>query len=181
MTLGTVLTSCDSAPSGSADHRNVTVGTALDGGMQAEAEIAFEHAQVGEEYWVSLPLTSNASAKPLTLEKAEITHVPKGLRIIGYRAVSARDTDGHAMGVAPAGTDQVHDLEHARDHADRPVRVESDSVSDVYYLARLRVTGPVRADLTGCRYRYRQGGAEYRQDLPCVTRIRLGEPLEPEA
>ncbi|MEU4047006.1 hypothetical protein ACK389_30365 [Streptomyces antibioticus] len=181
MTLGTVLTSCDSAPSGSSSSQNVTVGTALDGGMQAEAEIAFEHARVGEEYWVSLPQTSNVSATPLTLEKAEITQVPEGLRIIGYRAVSARDTDGHAMGVASAGTDQVHDLEHARDHADRPVRVEADSVSDVYYLARLKVTGPVGADLTGCRYRYRQGDTEYRQDLPCVTRIRLGEPLEPEA
>ncbi|AZP22785.1 hypothetical protein EJC51_46135 [Streptomyces aquilus] len=145
--------------------------------MQAEAEISFEHAQAGAEYWVSLPQPSNTSAKSLTLEKARITGVPKGLRIVGYRAVSAQDTDGHAMGVAPAGTPQVHDLEHAPDHAGSPIQVKASATSDVYYLARLKVTGQVGGDLTGCRYWYRQGTTDYRQDLPCVTRISLGEPL----
>ncbi|WP_336116181.1 hypothetical protein [Streptomyces sp. PTD9-10] len=99
-----------------------------------------------------------------------------GVKILEYKAVSGNDTEGHAMGVSLTGAD-AGEIERARDHAGRPVRVRPHRVTDVYYLARIKVTDTVHGDLDGCRYRYRQGTTEYHQDLPCVTRIRLGTPL----
>ncbi|MFE1884958.1 hypothetical protein [Streptomyces diastatochromogenes] len=178
LALGTtVLTSCDDHPGPAKAQAREARGTALDGGMQSEAEISFEHAQVGAEYWVSLPQTGNRSAKPLTLLDAEITQVPAGVKVLEYKAVSGNDTEGHAMGVSLTGAD-AGEIERARDRAGRPVRVKAHRVSDVYYLARVRVTGTVHGNLDDCRFRYRQGSTEYSQDLPCLTRIRLGAPLK---
>ncbi|MFE9767166.1 hypothetical protein ACFYPC_22025 [Streptomyces sp. NPDC005808] len=168
------LTSCGNAGTDGQESQ----GKALDGGMQSQAELGFEHAQIGQEYWVSLPETTNVSSSPLTILNAEITHVPKGLEVLEYKAVSEKDTDGHAMGVGLAGEGGTGEMDHARDHAGRPIAVKPNSAADIYYLARVKVTAPVRGDLTGCRYRYRQGTVEYRQDLRCVTQIRLGEPLK---
>ncbi|MEV8539582.1 hypothetical protein [Streptomyces sp. NPDC051572] len=169
-----VLTACDSTRTSGGESQ----GKALDGGMQSQAELGFEHAQVGQEYWVSLPETTNVSSSPLTILDAEIAHVPKGLRVLEYKAVSEKDTDGHAMGVSLVGGRATGEMDHAPDHTGRPITVGPHTAADIYYLARVKVTAPVRGDLTGCRYRYRQGGAEHRQDLRCVTRIRLGEALK---
>jgi hypothetical protein len=169
-----VLTACGNARTDGGRPQ----GDALDGGMQSEAELGFEHAQVGQEYWVSLPETTNVSSSPLTILDAEIAHVPKGLSVLEYKAVSEKDTDGHAMGVSLVGDRATREMDDARDHAGRPITVRPNTAADVYYLARVKVTAPVRGDLTGCRYRYRQGGAEHRQNLRCVTRIRLGTALE---
>lgn len=141
-------------------------------------EVISPHARPGSEYWVSLPAVANTSDEPLALLKGEITRVPEGLEILEYRAVSAEDTDGHPMIVPTGGRNGMPDLAKIRDYAGRPVRVPAREVSDIFYAARVRVTGPVRGDLTGCRYWYRQGNKKFRQDLGCVTRIRLGKPLK---
>jgi hypothetical protein len=169
-----VLTSCGNARTSSGESQ----GKALDGGMQSQAELGFEHAQIGQEYWVSLPETTNVSSSPLTILNAEITDVPKGLTVLEYRVVSEKDTDGHAMGVSLAGERGTGEMDHARDHAGHPIAVKPNSAADVYYLARVKVTAGIRGDLTGCRYQYRQGTVDYRQDLRCVTQIRLGKSLK---
>ncbi|MFI8166038.1 hypothetical protein ACIGAN_06720 [Streptomyces sp. NPDC085931] len=47
-----------------------------------------------------------------------------------------------------------------------------------FWAARVRVTGKVTGELTGCRYYYRQDDTEYRQNVACISRIRLGPPLD---
>ncbi|MCF1646500.1 hypothetical protein [Streptomyces indiaensis] len=49
---------------------------------------------------------------------------------------------------------------------------------DIFWAARVRVTGKVTGDLTGCRYYYRHDGTEYRQNVACTSKIRLGPPLD---
>ncbi|MFG3292695.1 hypothetical protein ACGF3G_28300 [Streptomyces sp. NPDC048179] len=141
---------------------------ALDGSSQAAGVAGYDHAQVGDEYWVAMPPLSNKTGKPLTVVDAKIVHVPAGLRVTGYRVDSAGG-DGYLIGPSPvAATDDVKD---------GPIRVAAHSRSDLYYEARVKVTGAVHGDLTGCRFTYRQGSVTHHQDLGCDTRLRLGKPL----
>ncbi|MER6345109.1 hypothetical protein ACWC10_05955 [Streptomyces sp. NPDC001595] len=157
------------------------VGTALDGDIQAGMEVTSPHTQIGKEYWVALPTADNVSDRPLTLLRGEITQVPEGLRIVGYKALSHEDTGGHPLSAAPVGgSPGIPDLTTLPDHSDRPSLIPAHEPGEVFWAARVRVTGKVTGDLTGCRYYYRQGDAEYRQELACVSRIRLGPPLKIE-
>lgn len=165
------LTTCDPSPFGTREAR----GTALDGGMQSEVDAGYDYAQIGQEYWVSLPQTANLSGKPLTLLSATLAPTPKGVRILEYRAVSGNDTDGHLVGAARIGAEGGQ-LERARNYAGHPIVVKPHHVSDIYYMARIKVTGPIHGELATCRFRYRQGSDTYRQDLRCVTEIKVGTP-----
>ncbi|RPE44257.1 hypothetical protein EDD90_7493 [Streptomyces sp. Ag109_O5-1] len=148
-------------------------GTALEGDAKASDLAGYDHAQVGKEYWVTMPQMSNKSGKPLTVLSAEIAHVPAGLRITGYRVADA-GTGGHPIGVIPVGADS------AGDHKGDSIPVTAHGMSSLYYEARVKVTGAVHGDLSTCRYEYRQGSATYHQDLGCDTRIRLGTALPVE-
>ncbi|MFJ3770819.1 hypothetical protein ACIPX0_03900 [Streptomyces sp. NPDC090075] len=142
-------------------------GTALDGSSHGSDIAGFDHAQVGDEYWVAMPPLSNKTAKPLTVVDAKIVHVPAGLRVTGYRVDTA--AGGYLIGPSPvAATDDVRT---------GPVRVAAHDQSDQYYEARVKVTGAVHGDLTDCRFTYRQGSTTHHQDLGCDTRIRLGKPI----
>ncbi|MFF7474967.1 hypothetical protein [Streptomyces sp. NPDC008092] len=157
LTVG-LLTSC----SGGGD-------TALDGSSQAAGVAGYDHAQVGDEYWVAMPPLSNKTGKPLTVLDAEIVHVPAGLRVTGYRVEDSAGSGGYLIGSSPVtATDDVRT---------GPIRVAAHSQSDLYYEARVKVTAAVHGDLTDCRFTYRQGSATHHQDLGCDTRIRLGKPL----
>ncbi|MFJ3441325.1 hypothetical protein ACIPM2_09130 [Streptomyces sp. NPDC086081] len=155
------------------------VGNALDSDVQAGIEVTSPHAQVGKEYWVALPTADNVSGQPLTLLRGEISQVPDGLDIVGYKALSHEDTDGHPLSASPVeGSPGVPNLTKLPDHSGRPSRVPAHEPGDVFWAARVRVTGKVTGDLTGCRYHYRQGDTEYRQNVACISRIRLGPPLD---
>ncbi|MFK0279723.1 hypothetical protein ACIQVL_04500 [Streptomyces sp. NPDC090499] len=147
-------------------------GAALDGAGQGSNLVGYEHTQVGKEYWVTMPEMSNSSGKPLTVLSAEIVHVPAGLRVTGYRVVGA-GTGGHPYGVIPVGVTN----DSARPHQGGSIPIKAHGSSDLYYEARVKVTGTVHGDLTTCRYGYRQGSTTYHEDIGCDTRIRLGEPV----
>ncbi|MFG2386687.1 hypothetical protein [Streptomyces avermitilis] len=137
--------------------------------------------QVGKEYWVALPTAENTSDRTLTLLKGEITHVPRGLKIIEYRAFSHEETQGHPLGASPVGgSPGIPDLTRMHDYSGRPSRVPAHESGEVFWAARVRVTGKITHTLTGCRYFYRQGKTEYQQDVSCVQRIRLGPPVKIE-
>ncbi|MFH9990151.1 hypothetical protein [Streptomyces luteogriseus] len=165
--------------SGDTSQDGYRAGTALDGDIQAGLEVSSPHTQIGKEYWVALPAADNLSDRPLTLLRGEITQVPHGLKIIGYKALSHDDTDGHPLSASPVGgSPGIPDLTTLPDHAGRPSVVPAHEAGDIFWAARVRVTGKITGDLTGCRYYYRQGGEQYRQDLACVSKIRVGPPLK---
>ncbi|OXS37056.1 hypothetical protein [Streptomyces sp. XY006] len=155
------------------------VGSALDSGIQSGLEVTSPHTQVGKEYWVALPTADNVSDRPLTLLRGEITQVPEGLEVVGYKAISHEDTDGHPLSASPVeGSPGVPKLTKLPDHSSRPSLVPAHEPGDVFWAARVRVTGKVTGDLTGCRYYYRQDGTEYGQNVACTSRIRLGPALD---
>jgi hypothetical protein len=152
-------------------------GTALNGGLQSAGEVGYEHARVGDEYWAALPLTWNVSDEDVRITRAEFGHVPEGLKVLEYRAVSVEATEAHVLFAAVDGRGGMDDLSKVRDYAGQGVKVEAKSGADHYYIARVKVTGPVDEALKDCRYWYDQDGARYRQQLDCSTIIRLGPPL----
>ncbi|MET8582222.1 hypothetical protein ABZX39_15225 [Streptomyces collinus] len=167
------------ALTGSGTGGTVREGNALDGGTQSAGNVGYEHAQVGDEYWAGLPIPWNTSRSDIQLSAAEFTHVPKGVKVVEYRAFDADETDGN---VVFASTDAhesgMGDLFKVRNYAGRAVTIKADSGSNVYYVARIKVTGPVHDSLSGCRYSYRQGATRYQQDIDCSTSVRLGPPLK---
>ncbi|MEU2621000.1 hypothetical protein ABZ642_23160 [Streptomyces sp. NPDC007157] len=150
-------------------------GTALEGSLQAYGISGYEHAQVGKEYWVSMLQMENKSGKPLTVLSGKIVHVPAGLRITGYRINSSGGIGGHPIGATPVGA--AEDVDRAGDHKGSSIQIKAHALSDLYYEARVKVTGAVHGDLTTCHYEYRQGSTTYHQDIGCDTRIRLGKPV----
>ncbi|MFI1000681.1 hypothetical protein ACIP10_01040 [Streptomyces galbus] len=134
---------------------------------QASFVSGYEHAQVGAEYWVSGPLPDNGTARPLTVLRMRVLRVPDGLEVVRYGTATLRQTGGYLIGVTqglavgPA----------------RPFAVAPHGRAGAYVWVRVRVTGPVRGTLSGCRFWYRQGVVEYRQDVGCETVVRLGPPL----
>ncbi|WP_234536653.1 hypothetical protein [Streptomyces shenzhenensis] len=148
-------------------------GTALEGDAKHSNLVGYEHTQIGKEYWVTMPQMENTSGKPLTVLSGKIVHVPAGLRVTAYRVVSD-GAGAHPYGVVPVG---LRD-DHALYHKGSSFRIRAHTLSDLYYEARIKVTGAVRGDLTTCRYTYRQGSATYNQDIGCDTRIRLGQPVD---
>ncbi|MES9519964.1 hypothetical protein [Streptomyces capoamus] len=140
--------------------------------------IGFEHARVGHEYWVSLPLQTNDSGEPLTLLRTRWLHVPRGVEVLRYGVVTLREMGGYGLVVSDDAQLRRDGL--ARVGAERPVPVPPHASAEAYVLARVRVTGPVDDDLSGYRVWYRQGAAEYRQDLLWDAAIRL-RPEDPWA
>ncbi|QIJ63182.1 hypothetical protein [Streptomyces sp. JB150] len=160
--------------------QGVPEGSALGGGMQSAGDVGYEHAQVGEEYWAGLPLPWNTSGEDIELTDAHFGHVPEGIEVIEYRAVDVNETDGNVLFARTDGKGAMPDLSEARNHAGHPVRVKADSGSDIYYVARTKVTGPVHGALKDCRFRYRQGPWQYRQQVGCSTIVSLGPPIQYE-
>lgn len=176
--LAPVLLAAACLPAGGS--KGASAGDALDGGMQSAGDVGYEHAQIGEEYWAGLPLPWNVSGHDIQITKAEFTHVPAGIKVIEYRAFSGEDTDGNVLFARADGKGSVADLSKVRDHAGDRVTVKAKSGSHVYYVARIKVTGPIHGSLSGCRFWYTQGTTDYQQQLDCSTIVRLGPPLKDE-
>ncbi|MFI6464613.1 hypothetical protein [Streptomyces sp. NPDC050528] len=154
------------------DSASTRTGHALDGGVASQAELQYSNLRVGKEYWLSLPQATNISGEPVTVLKAQFVGLPDGLELVGYKAVSVEDTDGYGVGVLPVkGT--ADDVSGLPDRSGTPFTVKSHQPAEVYYTARIKATGPVTGDTSRCRFWYRQGSVQYRQDLRCVNQLRL--------
>lgn len=134
--------------------------------------IGFEHARVGGEYWVNLPLQANVTGEPLTVLRTEWLKVPQGLRVVRYGVVTLEEMDGYTLGVSDDAS-FGSGVPGARVHAPRPITVAAHSRADAYVLARVKVTAPVQDNLAGYRVWYRQGAVVYRQDLAWEAALRL--------
>jgi hypothetical protein len=73
---------------------------------------------------------------------AEFTQVPKGLKIIEYRAVNANETDGNILFSRNDGKSDLADLIKTRNYAGHPVKVKAKSGSDTLGVVDGRVPAP---------------------------------------
>ncbi|MFD6417577.1 hypothetical protein [Streptomyces sp. NPDC060194] len=127
---------------------------------------------------MSFPVTTNTSDERLEIRSAQVRRVPDGLRLLEYRAVSLDETGAYSF-VSRQGDPGSVDLTTVHDFARKPVVLDAGESGDIYYVARLKVTGPVRGDLDDCALLYEQGGRPYRQTLGCTTTMRLASQTSP--
>ncbi|MFH9082959.1 hypothetical protein [Streptomyces sp. NPDC017673] len=84
-----------------------------------------------------------------------------------YGTVTLRQAGGHGVGVT----------DDPRVGPARPFVLAPHRRADACFQVRVRVTGPARGTLSGCRFRYRWGAVEHPQDVGCETDVRLGPSL----
>ncbi len=126
--------------------------------------------KVGETWWFALPVPANKSAKPIEITEASIVEVPQGMKVLEYGAYSLEDTEGLAL-LVKEGSKFTPRFEELRDYSDKPVKVAPHKSSDIYYLARLKITGLPSKSARYCRFDYRQGGREFTQTLDCEVEL----------
>ncbi|CAL9513355.1 hypothetical protein [Streptomyces sp. enrichment culture] len=130
-----------------------------------------EKAAVGQEWWFALPVPHNTSREAIKITSAQVVSVPKGLEVSGYGAFEIDETGGVYF-LSNAADPSNPRFAELKNHINRPVEVRPNQASEIYYLARLRVTGPVEDNVRGCRYEYERGSRLYTQTLDCEAEIR---------
>ncbi|WP_415940025.1 hypothetical protein [Streptomyces sp. 039-1] len=148
-------------------------GQALNGGLGSEADFGNETLRIGKEYWLSLPQAHNIGGEQVTILKARFVSLPKGLKLIGYKVVSTKDTDGYGMGTVLANSPD-DEFTGGPKYSEK-ITVKAHGTAERYHVARFRVTGPITGDTSLCRFWYQKKTATYRQDLRCVNQLRLAD------
>jgi hypothetical protein len=147
-------------------------GTALSGGNHSAGTAGYPQASVGEEFWFAMPLPTNMSDRDIKITKAEVLDVPQGIEVIGYGAYNLEDTQGLPL-IVPEGYPYTPKYREFKDYSKEGFTVKSKKVSDVFYVAHLRVTGKIQRDVSECKFEYRQGEVVYTQTLRCGLELRL--------
>jgi hypothetical protein len=73
------------------------------------------------------------------------SQIPKGLKVIEYRAVNGDETGGNILFARADGKGGMPGLLKAKNYAEHPVKVKAKSGSDIYYVVRVKGTGPIEA------------------------------------
>ncbi|MBE4734915.1 MULTISPECIES: hypothetical protein [Streptomyces] len=145
-------------------------GAALEGGIQESGTVGSENVQVGDIWWFALPVPTNKSAEPIEITGVSLVEVPTGMKVLGYGAYSLEDTEGLAL-LAKEGEELAPRFAALRDHSDKPVKVAPHASSDIYYLARLKITSLPSRSARYCEFDYRQSGRAYTQTLDCEVEL----------
>jgi hypothetical protein len=154
----------------SAPEQRLHQGNALEGGVQANGIVGSENAKVGETWWFALPVPTNRSAEPIDITGVSLVQVSEGIEVLQYGAYSLEDTEGLAL-LVKEGEKFTPRFAALRDHSDKPVKVAPHASSDIYYLARLKITALPDEGARYCRFDYRQGGREFTQTLDCEVEL----------
>ncbi|MER7112062.1 hypothetical protein [Streptomyces sp. NPDC000229] len=126
---------------------------------------------MGDIFWYALPLPTNMSDQDVEIVAAEVSDVPPGVEVVRYGAHHLDDTEG--IPLLTTDTDpHAPKFRELKDYS-KGFTVKAKAVSDIVYMAQLRITGKVQKNPTECRYDYRQGGKLYRQSLRCAFELRL--------
>lgn len=147
-------------------------GHALSGGNRSNGTVGSDHVKVGEEWWVAFPNVSNTTDRPVTLTGVKLLRVPSGVKLLGYKAVSSVESEGEVL-MARQGDRDMPDIAGLKDYSRAPITLKGGGYGDIYYLAHLKVTGPIEGDFDGCRFAYEQDGVAYTQTLACDTALRV--------
>lgn len=163
------LAGCSASPSPSPSD-----GRALDAeGAQSSGTVGNVHAKVGQIWYFALPVPKNVSSKSIEITEASIIDPPKGLKAVGYAAYDVNDTDGLPL-LALDGESDTPDFDHLKDYAESPVKVRPKKQSDIFFVAKIRITAPPQNNIERCRFQYRQGDQEFTQTLDCEMELKVG-------
>ncbi|MEV0090414.1 hypothetical protein [Streptomyces sp. NPDC050738] len=149
-------------------------GDLLDGGIQSDSLVGVDDAVIGEDFWVALPVPSNKSSQPLEVTGAKFLNVPQGAKLVGYGAYTLEETDGLAL-LTRRGDSGMPDFDKLKNHLDEVIQVPGKSASETYYVAHVKITGPMNANFHGCKFDYQQGSRKYTQTVNCEASLRLAK------
>ncbi|MDX3641976.1 hypothetical protein [Streptomyces sp. MB09-02B] len=154
----------------SAQEPQQSQGTALEGGTQENGTVGSENVKVGDTWWFALPVPTNKSAKPIEITGVSIVEIPRGMKVLKYGAYNLEDTEGLAL-LTKEGSNLTPKFETLRDYSTETVEVAPRTSSDIYYLARLKITSLPSESARYCRFDYRQDGREFTQTLDCEVEL----------
>ncbi|MFJ5549744.1 hypothetical protein [Streptomyces sp. NPDC093225] len=170
MTAIALLAACSPA---TPPANNVAEGHALRTGDLA-GEVFYEHAKVGDSFWLGIPFVENGSSDPLDLTGAYVEDLPPGMQFTGKSAAyNVYHTDAFVSLVREK--DGTFDLQGFKDYSKTPVAVKPHGQTDVFYMVQLKVKDASAGIVEGCRLTYRQGGKDYWQKVPCRLRLKVGD------
>lgn len=149
-------------------------GRALDRtGTQSSGVVGNEHVKVGQTWWFALPLLRNTSAHPIEITDVSLVEVPKGIQVLEYRAYNRSDSEGLPL-LVEQGDRFAPDFNGMKNYAKAPVRVAAGTESEIYYIAKIKITAPPSSSARYCRFSYRQNGQAYAQTLDCEVELTAG-------
>jgi hypothetical protein len=166
ITVAAVMAACDSS-SDAAPRR--TTGTALTGyGPQLTGVLGVQTSDlaVGRVYGFAWPQLTNTSHATVTIESVAVQHVPDGVRVVRYRALSLADTPGYLLS-SDIGEANASNYDRYRNHLDDPITIAAGKRSPVYPVVYVKYLGPRPATLSGCLVRYHEGAVQYQQAFHC--------------
>ncbi|MFF7216338.1 hypothetical protein ACFZAU_38380 [Streptomyces sp. NPDC008238] len=123
-------------------------------------------------WWAALPPPTNVSDQDLEVTGAKVLRVPKGMKVLRYAAYSAKDTDGIVMLGIEGDAEDPH-FERLHNHLHEPIKIKAKGDTDIYYVVRVQITGPIKGNLSGARFTYRQDGRTYEQTLRSDVALRV--------
>ncbi|MEU5335669.1 hypothetical protein AB0G51_20425 [Streptomyces asoensis] len=173
MIAASLLSACTTTSS----ERSVLPGTSLGGNIEAANFVGTEEGKVGREWNFALPLPYNKSAKGLLITGAKVLDPPPGLESHGVSAHALASTGGEVALLSRFGADEpvAKELAASKDIAKTPVTVGPHSLSAVYYVARVKIIGPVSKEIEKCRFEYQQDGKSYAQVVGCRLQLFVKE------
>jgi hypothetical protein len=115
----------------------------------------------GESHWAVLTLLENVSDGPVDVLRVRVVGKSAALRVDRYAAFSRKEAGGVPLSLRAENGDALSDL------SGKPVRVAPGQEGDVFYAARLTLTGAAPAAIRTCEVTYRHGGIEYEREFPC--------------
>ncbi|MEU0353857.1 hypothetical protein [Streptomyces cyaneofuscatus] len=164
-----------SGASGSNGAAETRVGKALaSDGTQSSGTVGNENAKVGEVWYFALPVPNNTSSQPIEITDVALKRIPAGIEVLGYGAYHLEDTGGLPL-LAKEGGEYTPDFGKLKNYAPEPLKVEAEKSSDIFYLAKLKITAPPKESARWCRFDYRQAGQAYTQTMDCEVELTVAE------
>lgn len=146
-------------------HDTASTGTALQGADMGGV-FGFKRVHPGQRLGVAFPLVKNVSDHPVTIYKLALDHVPGGLRVIGYRAVSLNNRYIVLSREATGAKDDY--LRYPNLFASGRVELKPHSMGNLFFAADVLATRRDPGLAYGCEYFYMTAdGRKYRQRVRC--------------
>ena len=157
------------------ERAQAAAGSALaTDGAQSSGTVGNEHTRVGEIWYFALPVPYNTSSKPIEIKDVAVEYIPPGITVIEYGAYDLNDTEGLPV-LAKEGGPYTPKFTKLKNYATNPVKVPAGKESNIFYLAKMKITATPKGTARDCRFEYEQSGQAYTQTLDCELHLKVSD------
>jgi hypothetical protein len=127
----------------------------------------FTKAKRGGRYGIAFPIVTNTSAKPVTIMRVQLVHVPPSVRVIGYRVLRAEGAAATYLSYEGTGQDGDY-LQYPNLLQRDSVRLPPHATPGIFFAADLRAKRVTGEAISGCEFFYRvANGPVVNQTFAC--------------